>query len=446
MPINSHQSLSEKRNLSLNTDAAGLARLGLWVLAIGFGGFMLWAGLAPLDQGMAGSGVVVVSGERKTVQTRVGGAVEAILVREGDLVEADQVLVRLNTVQAHAQLETAIVEWIGARCQEARLNAERANLGKIIWPADLLERSNEPRTRATIELHERLFQTRRGELEIRRQIIERELASLEGQLAGFEDIKRHQTVRQAAQEKELDSYRALVSKGFIALNRVHEVERDLGEISVDLSEAISNIGRTRQAINESRLKLLQVTQAFRAEAEIQLTQVSNEVSSLKERIRALEFELASANVRAPASGQVLDLSVHTVGGVVQAGQRLMDVVPMQSAWLVKSRFPTMAADRLKPGLPVAIRFSALQRANTPVLTGKVESVSADQIIDTHSQLPYYQAMIRPDTDLLVQLERAGLEVKPGMEVEVLVNTGERTLLNYLLKPMLEKMAGALREE
>ncbi len=446
MQFDSRSSSPGKRNLTLNTDAAGLAHLGLWVLAIGFGGFMLWAGFAPLDQGMAGAGVVVVSGERKTVQTRVGGAVEAILAREGDLVEADQILVRLNTVQARAQLETAIVQWISARSQESRLNAERSNLSKIIWPADLLAHSNDPRARATIELHERLFQTRRRELEIKRQIIERELASLEGQLTGFQDIKRHQTARQAAQEKELDSYRTLVSKGFIAWNRVHEVERDLGEISVDLSEAISNIGRTQQAINESRLKLLQVTQAFRSEVEVQLTLVSNEVSSLAERIRALEFEVESANVRAPASGQVLDLSLHTIGGVVQAGQRLMDVVPMQSSWLVKSRFPTMAADRLKPGLPVAIRFSALQRANTPVLTGKVDTVSADQIIDAHTQLPFYQAMVRPDRNLLAELERAGLAVKPGMEVEVLVNTGERTLLNYLLKPIREKMTGALREE
>ena len=446
MQFDSHQRVNEKRNLSLNTDAASIARLGMWVLLIGFGGFMLWAGFAPLDQGMAGTGTVVVSGEKKTVQTLVGGAVEAILVKDGDLVEPDQVLVRLNTVQSQSQLETALGQWISVRCLEARLNAERSNQSKIAWPADLLQRSNDPRVGATIEMHTRLFVTRRKELETRRQIIEHELASLASQLTGFQEIKRHQTARLAAQEKELDSFRALVSKGFISWNRVHEVERDLGEISVDLSEAISNIGRTQQAINESRLNMLQVEQVFRAEVEAQLTSVSNEVSSISERIKALEFEVESANVRAPAGGQIMDLSLHTIGGVVQAGQRLMDVVPMRSSWLVKSRFPTMAADRLKPGLPVAIRFSALQRANTPVLTGKVDTVSADQIIDTHSQLPYYQAVIKPDRHLLAEIERAGLEVKPGMEVEILVNTGERTLLNYLIKPIVERMAGSLREE
>jgi protease secretion system membrane fusion protein len=194
------------------------------------------------------------------------------------------------------------------------------------------------------------------------------------------------------------------------------------------------------------LKSLQLTQAFRSEVETQLTTVSAEVSMLTERIKALEFEVDSANIRAPASGQVMDLAIHTIGGVVQAGQRLMDVVPVQSSWVIKSRFPTMAADRLKPGLPVAIRFSSLQRANTPVLTGKVTTVSADQILDEHNRLPYYQAVVKPDPNVSTELQRVGLEVKPGMEVEVLASTGERTLLNYLLKPILQRMSGALREE
>ena len=446
MKFDPHLTGSEADRLALDSDTAGMARLGIWVLAIGFGGFMLWAGFAPLDQGMAGTGTVVVSGEKKTVQTLVGGAVDAILVKDGDQVARGQTLVRLNTVQAQAQLEAAVGQWISARCLEARLNAERSNQGKIVWPGDLLDRSSDPRVGATVELQTRLFETRRRELEIKRRIIEHEFASLQGQLVGFKEIKRHQEARLAAQEKELESFRALVSKGFISMNRIHEVERDMGELSVDLATAITNIGRTEQAMNESQLKTLQLVQTFRSEVESQLGSVSDEVSTLAERIKALEFEVESANVRSPASGQAMDLALHTIGGVVQAGQRLMDIVPMQSTWLIKSRFPTMVADRLKPGLTVSVRFSSLQRTNTPVLTGKVDTVSADQIIDEHTRLPYVQAVIKPDQALLSGLERAGLDVKPGMEVEVLVTTGERTLLNYLLKPIIERMSGALREE
>jgi protease secretion system membrane fusion protein len=446
MKIDLPEYRSDKEASKLDGDAAKVARLGLWVLAIGFGGFMLWAGLAPLDQGMAGSGTVVVSGEKKTVQSLVGGAVELILVGDGEMVNQGQTLIRLNKVQAQAQLEAMVGQWINARCLEARLNAERLNQKSITLPKDLQERSDDPRVSATMDLHARLFETRRREFELKLQIIKNELASLNGQLTSFNEIKRHQEMRLAAQEKELDSYRTLVTKGFISWNRVHEVERDMGELNVDLATAISNVGRTQQAIHENQLRELQALQAFRSEIETQLTAVSAEVSMLMERIKGLEFEVDSANIRAPASGQVMDMTAHTVGGVVLAGQRLMDIVPMRSSWVIKAKFPTMAADRLKPGLPVAIRFSSLQRANTPVLTGKVDTVSADQILDEHTRLPYYQVVVKPDQDLLIELGRVGLDVKPGMDVEVLTNTGERTLINYLLKPIFQHMSGALREE
>jgi protease secretion system membrane fusion protein len=440
------QQKSDAASLSLNTDAQAMARIGLWLLALGFGGFLLWAGLAPLDQGMAGTGTVVVSGEKKIVQSLVGGAVSTIRVREGDMVEQGQTLLQINTVQAQAQRDAAVGQWISARCLEARLGAERADLAQVVWPPDLLARGDDPRVAATINLHAHLFETRRKELRLRQQMIERELASLQGQLVGYQDIRQHQEKRLAAQGKELESYRALVEKGFIAWNRVHEVERDMGEISVDLSTAISDISRTQQSIQENQLKGLQIIQAYRSDVEAQLTLASAEVANLNERIKALEFELDSANVRAPVSGQVMDLAIHTVGGVATPGQRLMDIVPIRSAWLIKARFPVMAADRLNPGLGVAIRFSSLQRVRTPVLTGVVDTVSADQIVDQQSGIPYYQAMIAPDPKLLAGLKQAGLDIKPGMEVEVLANTGERTLLNYLLKPMLERMHGSFREE
>ncbi len=429
-----------------NADAGAMARLGLWVLALGFGGFMLWAGFAPLDQGMAGSGTVVVSGERKIVQSLVGGAVQSILVRDGDLVQQGQPLVRFNSIQLQAQLDAAVGQWISARSQEARLTAERVEAERIEWPADLLARSTDPRLKPTMALHARLFETRRNELRTRRQMVEHELAALNGDLAGYNEIKRHQQARMAAQEQELVSFRELLGKGFISRSRVHEGEVLLGELGVDFSTAVSNISRTQQAINENRLKLLQIAETFRSEVEAQLTQVNVEAASLIERIKSLEFEVASASVLAPIEGQVMNVAIHTVGGVVPAGQRLMDIVPLQESWIVKARFPLMAADRLHPGLPVAVRFSSLQRVNTPVLTGKIATVSADQIIDEQTLIPYYQATVQPDPALLGELERVGLQVKPGMEVEVLVNTGERTLLNYLLRPIVERMSGALREE
>lgn len=437
---------STKPATPLNTDVTGMTRLGLWVLAVGFGGFMLWAGFAPLDQGIPGSGTVVVSGERKVVQSLVSGRIDAILVQEGDRVEKNQPLLRLNSIQAQSQLDTALGQWITARATEARLSAERAGLGAVTWPDDLLARNGDPRATAAMALQAQLFQTRRNELDVRRRLIKNELASLKGQIDGLTEVRRHQEARLASQDKELASYNALVKQGFISSNRVYEAERDKGELSVDLASTITNLGRLQQAIQENTLKDLQIGQTFRSEVEAQLASVSAEVSTLSERIRALEFELSNTTIMAPTGGQIMAPTVHTIGGVVQAGQRLMDIVPLQTAWQIKARFPIMAADRLKPGLPVSIRFSTLQRVATPVLTGVIDTVSADQVVDEISRTPYYQAMIKPDAKLVAELKQAGLEIKPGMDAEVMASTGERTLLNYLLKPVSDSMSGALTEE
>lgn len=430
----------------LDTDVERSARLGMWVLGLGFGGFLLWSVLAPLDQGFAGTGTVIVSGEKKTVQSLTPGRVDTLLAREGDIVKQGQVLLRLNSVQAEAQLETVVGQWINARCTEARLTAERSGQPSIAWPTDLLARANDPRVTSARTLHTQMFEARRKELEARHQILRHEQRSLASQIDGLNEIKRHQEARVTSWEKDLVKYRQLVGQGFFSINRVHEMEREMGEFSVDLATTLASIDRARQSINESKLKEIQLVQSFRSEVESQLASVSAEVATLTERIRGLEFEVANATIEAPASGQIVGLAIHTVGGVIQAGQRLMDVVPLKTPWQIKARFPVMSADRLRVGLPVAIRFSTLQRVETPVLTGKVETVSADKLVDEATGEPYYQAVITPDPALVAQLEHTGLPIKPGMEAEVMANTGERTLMNYLLKPIGDRLTGSLTEE
>ncbi len=428
------------------TDAASVARLGVWMLLIGFGGFLLWAFFAPLGQGIAGSGTVVVSGERKTVQSLPGGVVERILVHEGDLVANDQLLIQLNTVQAQSQLDVATGQWLTARSIEARLIAERLDQPRIDWPADLLAREADPRTRAGMELQDNLFATRRAELASRLQIIQHEQEALAEELEGYESIRQNQETQLKYQREELEGMRVLAKQGYIPRIKLFEAERSTAQLSSQLASTIADIGRTRQAVNESRLKALQQTQAFRSEAESQLTQVSAEVSALADRIKALEFEVQNGQIRAPAAGQVMGLTVHTEGGVVPAGQRLMDVVPQGADWVVKVQFPPLVADRLKPGLPVDVRFSSLQRIQTPVLEGEVTKVSPDQLIDPASGMAYFSAEVAVGPSVREELADAGLEVKPGMQVEVLVKTGERTLINYLMKPITERLVGALKEE
>lgn len=427
-------------------DATGTARIGLWIIAIGLGGFLLWASLAPLAQGIAGNGTVVVAGERKTVQSLSGGAINKILVREGDHVSEGQLLLQLNTVQAQSQLDVALGQWFSASCVEARLAAESQTLDSIQWPQELLRRSSDQRAKADMAQQATMFETRRAELESRLQIMHNASESLQEQLASYKEIKKHLETQLSFQHKELEGLRALAAEGYVPRNRLFEAERNASQISAQLTSGIADIGKTRQAINDSKLQILQLRQAFRIDAEAQLTAASNEASGLAERIKALEFEVNNASIRAPVSGQVIGLSVHTVGGVIPPAQRLMDIVPKGSAWIIKARFDPMVADRLKPGLPVNLRFSSLTSATLPVVVGEVLNVSPDQLLDEQSRMPYFSVEVEVGTEAVAELLAHDLDVKPGMQAEVMVQTGERTFMNYLLKPLAQRLRGAMTEE
>lgn len=426
--------------------AAKTARLGLWIIALGLGGFILWASLAPLAQGVAGNGTVVVAGERKTVQALTGGAVDDILVREGDHVQAGQLLIQLNTVQAQAQLEVALGQWFSARSSEARLSAERHGLRTIDWPQDLLTHQTDPRAKRNMELQNNLFETRRDELSSRQQILENQAASLQEQLRSYEQIKSHLDTQLDYQRKELAGLRQLAAEGYVPRNRLFEAERNSAQLSAQLTSGISDIGKTRQSIAESKLQALQLQQSFRIEAESQLASVAAEASSLEERIKALEFEVSNAAIRAPVAGQVIGLAVHTEGGVIPAAQKLMDIVPRGSAWIIKAKFEPLVADRLKIDLPVNLRFSSLNSATLPVVEGKVLTVSGDQLLDEQTGLPYFSVEVEVGAAAVTQLQTHGLDVKPGMQAEVMVQTGERTFLKYLLSPLEKRIRGALKEE
>lgn len=427
-------------------DANRTARRGLWIIAIGLGGFIFWAAVAPLAQGVAGNGTVVVAGERKTVQALTGGAVDDILVREGDHVQAGQLLIQLNTVQAQAQLEVALGQWFSARASEARLSAERHGLETIIWPEDLLARASDPRAKRNMELQGTLFETRRAELASRQQILANQASSLQEQLRAYEQIKSHLNTQLDYQRQELTGLRQLAAEGYVPRNRLFEAERTSAQLSAQLTSGIADIGKTRQSIAESKLQALQVQQSFRIDAESQLASVAAEASSLGERIKALEFEVNNAAIRSPVAGQVIGLSVHTEGGVIPAAQPLMDIVPHSSAWIVKAKFEPLVADRLKIGLPVNLRFSSLNSATLPVVEGKVLTVSGDQLLDEQTGSPYFAVEVEVGAEAVARLLANGLEVKPGMQAEVMVQTGERTFLNYLLSPLEKRIRGALKEE
>ena len=428
----------------LTLDARRHSRLGRWLVIGGFGGFILWAALAPLDKGVPVSGNVVVAGSRQAVQHPTGGTIERLLVRDGDRVSAGQVLVQMDATQAQAQHDSLRVQYVNARASEARLQAERDGLASITFPTELQALAAEPWVATALELQRQLRNSRRQSLDMELAGLRENIAGAEAMLAGVQGSMSHKQEQRAALDEQLQGLRDLARDGYIARNRLLDSERLYAQINGAISEDLGNIGRTRRQVLELKLRMAQRQQEYQREVGQQLSEMQSSAEDLGNRLRSAAFELANTQLRAPASGTVVGLSVFTNGGVIARGQQLMEIVPSDAPLLIDARAPVELVDRLHPGLPVEIMFVAFNQSKTPRVEGELTLVSADRLVDEKTQQPYYQVRAKVSDAGLQQL--AGQDIRPGMPVEAFVRTGERSLLNYLFKPLTDRVHVALAEE
>lgn len=430
--------------LPLRDDARGPARAGRWLVLVGLGGFLLWGALAPLDKGVPVSGNVVVAGSRQAVQHPTGGVIEQLLVRDGDQVVAGQVLLRLDATQAQAQQGSLHVQYINARAGEARLLAERDGNAAVEFPAALREQAATPWVASALEAQRQLFGSRRQALETELAGLGESIAGAQASLQGLQGTLASKQAQRDALGEQLKGLRDLASEGYIPRNRLLDSERLLAQVNGSIAEDLGSIGRTQRQVQELKLRAVQRRQEFQNDVRQQLSELQASAEDLGNRLRGAEFELAHTQVRAPASGTVVGLSVFTNGGVIARGQPLMEIVPADAPLLVDARASVELVDRLKPGLPVELLFVAFNQSTTPRVAGEVTLVSADRLLDDKTQQPYYQVRIKVSEEGLHQL--AGLDIRPGMPVEAFVRTGERSLLNYLFKPLADRVHVALAEE
>ncbi|CAK17421.1 HlyD family type I secretion periplasmic adaptor subunit [Pseudomonas entomophila] len=430
--------------LPLRDDARGPARAGRWLVLVGLGGFLLWGALAPLDKGVPVSGNVVVAGSRQAVQHPTGGVIEQLLVRDGDQVLTGQVLLRLDATQAQAQQGSLHVQYVNARAGEARLLAERDGSAVIEFPTALREQAATPWVAAALEAQRQLFGSRRQALETELAGLGESIAGAQASLQGLQGTLASKQAQRDALDEQLKGLRELASDGYIPRNRLLDSERLLAQVNGSIAEDLGAIGRTQRQVQELKLRAVQRRQEFQNDVRQQLSERQASAEDLGNRLRGAEFELAHTQVRAPASGTVVGLSVFTNGGVIARGQPLMEIVPANAPLLVDARASVELVDRLKPGLPVELLFVAFNQSTTPRVAGEVTLVSADRLLDDKTQQPYYQVRIKVSEEGLRQL--AGLDIRPGMPVEAFVRTGERSLLNYLFKPLADRVHVALAEE
>ncbi|MGO1268501.1 MAG: HlyD family type I secretion periplasmic adaptor subunit [Pseudomonas bubulae] len=428
----------------LQLDDTRYARLGWLLMLGGFLGFLGWAALAPLDKGVAVSGKVMVSGHRKVVQHPSGGIVESIDVRDGDKVAAGQVLIRLKETPLLGQAQSLRSQFYGSLASEARLNAERDGVASVSFPTELTALASEPEVASNLALQRQLFDSRRQALLLDQQGIDESIAGAEAQLRGVRDSQASKVLQRTALAEQLQGLRELAREGYIPRNRLLDSERVYAQVLGSISEDYGRIGQLQRQVLEMRLKIRQLAEEYQKEVRTQLADTRVRTEDLRNRLASAEFELANSQLRAPVAGIVVGLDVFTEGGVIKPGQALMEIVPQGEPLLVEARVPVELADKVHAGLPVELMFSAFSQSTTPRVAGEVMLVSADRQVDERTDEPYYTLRAQVTEAGMAQL--AGLQIRPGMPVEAFVRTGERSMLNYLFKPLLDRTHMALVEE
>lgn len=426
-----------------NADHASPLRRAAWLIVVGLGGFLLWAGLAPLDEGVPTPAQVSVENKRQRVEHLAGGLVEKILVKDGQQVQAGQDLVLLNEVQGKAALDSVKSQWVLASATVARLQAEREGQGMVRFPAEL-EADRSPAVQSVLKAQRDLLASKRRSLEGELRIVRESVKGLRAQLASLAQLKSGREKQVSLFNEQLDKFKGLQSQGFVSQNQLLDIERQLSEVQSKQAEDLANIAATNARLAEFELREQQITNDYRKVVEAELSEAQRELSVQAERMKGLSDSYDRLVIRAPVAGTVVDVAVNTVGGVVKPGDRVMDIVPAGEELVVEAQLPPQFIDRVRPELPADVHFDAyVSMAKRPMVSGVVQTVSADVMTDPRTGVPYYTVRVRIDPKEVARLK--DVKLFPGMQCSVTIKTGERTLLAYLMRPLLKRTEGALLE-
>ena len=419
-------------------------RQGMIIIVCFFGVLGLWASCSRITGAVVAPGKVKIESERKTVQHLEGGIVEAVLVREGEEVREGQSLVLLESVQIEASetmLEKHLVAQLAAR---VRFAAEQDLLSSLSWPEELRRMAEESRSTDVLINEEKLFFARREALQRQLSLLEVQIAQIAAQVSGYqEQITAEQTIL-GALEEELRAKRQLYRARYLEKSQILELERTLAEHKGNKGRLVQSIAEARQRDAELRLRMDDARNRFVEEAVAQISTLDNEIVQTRERVRPLRDARQRLAVVAPVSGRVVGLKVHSRGGVVRAGEALMDIVPEDLPLIVETRVPVNKITELFPGQEAQVQLDAFDARLTPHIRARLAQVSADRLEEQTSAgaMPYYLAYVEIDPQAL---EEARLYISPGMPVTVFITTQKRTVLYYMFESILKGWERALRE-
>jgi protease secretion system membrane fusion protein len=421
-------------------------RLGLWVLVGGFALFLLWAAWAPLGEGVVAPAKVSIETRRLAIQHQHGGVIRSVAVLEGQPVRAGDLLIELDEATTRAGFESVRQNYLAQRAAESRLLAELSGAPAIEFHPDL-KASPDPVAMQLMSAQGQLFAARRAAFAAERSAAQEQIAGLRGQIAGLEQVLESRRARRELQDTQLQSLRALASEGYAPRNQVLRLEEEVADLRGAIADGEAQIQRARNGIAEIELRIAQRRQEVLKEVSGQLADVRREVQANEEKLIAMRAELGRTRITAPVDGQVVGLAVAGAGGVVSPGQRLMDIVPQQASLLLDAQVPPNVIDRVRAGDPAEVRFSAFADSPTLVVDGRVVSLSGDAVTEQLAggvTSTYFLA--RVELTPAGQQTLGNRSMHPGMPAEVLIKTGERSMLTYLLHPLTKRVAAAMKEE
>ena len=435
--------LTTENGTPIITDDRSVRAIGIIILIVTFGILGTWGYLAPIDSAALAPGYVAVKSHRKTVQHLDGGIVSQLLAKDGDVVKAGDVLLILDGTEVKAQLEILRGQHITLAAQLARLIAERDQLNQIKFPDDLQDLSDAHIAEA-IQGESQIFTSRKSAYQGEISVLNQRASQLSSKIKGLEGQRTSKQELMKSYGDEVHDLKELLAEGFANKQRLRDIERNHANATSDVAALSAEIAGNEIQIGETKLQILQIQKKFQEEVAAKLGEVQAELYDVAQRLLATTDKVIRTEIKAPANGRVLGLSVHNIGGVITPGKPILDIVPQKEELIIDAQVSPMDIDRVIVGLLAEVRFSAFKQALTPKMQGKVINLSADRLTDEKTGMPYYQAQVELTPDSFEKL--GDMELVPGMPAEVLINTGERTVFEYLMQPITNAFARAFIED
>lgn len=438
-----------RERLELDDSPSRALRIGVGIAVFFFVVLLGWAAVARLDAAASGDGRVAVSGNRQTVQHRDGGIVQSLDVREGMAVKAGQVLIRLQGAEVASTERALAGSVIDLQAQRARLEAEVRGT-PIQWPASFAAATGDDRllVQRAIALQGAQRSARQQSLAASQAVIRQQQAEASRSITGFSAQSTASSRQRASLQQQLESTRKLADEGYVSRNSVRAIERSIQQLEGADADYAARAAAAREQVGQARESGVASSRKYVEDSAGVLRDTQFQLNEVLPRWLEAKQQLERTIIRAPVSGRVVELKVFSRGGVVQAGQPILDIVPDAAPLVIKANFDPADIDGVFEGREAEVKFLSLHDRDLPILLGSIQNVSADSLLDEKSGRNYFTAEVvvpKSQMDLLKQVRGADLGVRPGVPVNVLVKLRQRTALQYLLDPLTETMRRSMRE-